>query len=284
MSDTTSFPSSPDGTSSDHGDAGTQTAATTDSLHDLLTRVASGEIDPAEAARLLDSDTAAPTVDLVDDVVAIGSSSIAAVSLVVGGMKLLVVADPTVATAVADGPHSVRQEGTTLVIEAPSIDGYQVREAPKFLGWVPTTWTGGRGEKITVRVNPDLPLLVSATASSVDVTGHHGGLTVNADAASVKVRGHRGPLHGTARMCSVSVHGVVLGDSAFLCEFGSINLRLDPGSDVVVTGVSEMGSLKLGDGAVSQDDTGMRTRGSTGSGPHAFDLTVRMGSASVVVA
>jgi hypothetical protein len=284
MSDTTSFPGSPDHTSSGHGEAPTPGTATSDSLRDLLSRVAAGEVDPAEAARLLDHDATVPTVDRDTVVVPTASSSVGAISVVGGGVKLVVIADPGVATAVADGPHSVRQEGETLVIEAPSTDGYQVREAPKYLGWVTGVWTGGRGEKITVRVNPDLPLTVQATACSVDISGVHASLTVNADAASVKVREHRGAVHGTARMCSVSIKGAVTGDSSFLCEFGSINLRLDPGSDVVVTAVSEMGSLKLGGGEVSQDDSGMRMRGSAGSGPHAFDLTVRMGSASVVAA
>ena len=159
-----------------------------------------------------------------------------------------------------------------------------MREAPKYLGWVPTVWTGGRGEKITVRVNPDLPLTVHATACSVDISGVHADLTVNADAASVKVREHRGALHGTARMCSVSVRGAVTGDSSLLCEFGSVDLRLDAGSDVVVTAVSEMGKLKIAGHDVSQEDNGLRMRGTAGSGSHSFDLTVRMGSASVVAA
>ncbi|HSN06359.1 MAG TPA: hypothetical protein VLV82_03365 [Candidatus Angelobacter sp.] len=267
------------------GAARTTGTATSDPLRDLLTRVAAGEVDPTEAARLLD-EAGTPGLDrgTADTVVATGSPSVAAVTLLAGGVKLVVVADPTVATAVADGPHSVRHDGSTLVIEAPSGEGYQVQDKPRFLGWVPTVWTGGRGERVTVRVNPDLPLTVRATACSVDVSGVHADLTVTADASSVKVQEHRGALHGTARMSSVSIVGAITGASSYLCEFGSLNLRLTPGSDVVVAAMAEMGSLRVGDGQVTPEDGGMRSRATTGSGSHPFDLTVRMGSASVVAA
>jgi hypothetical protein len=85
-------------------------------------------------------------------------------------------------------------------------------------------------------------------------------------------------------MSSVSVVGAITGASSYVCEFGSLNLRLTAGSDVVVAATSEMGSLRIGDGQVTPDDGGMRSRGTTGSGAHPFDVTVRMGSASVVAA
>jgi hypothetical protein len=258
------------------------------SLRDLLSRVASGDLDPSDAARLLDEDASAPTVDQHDlaatRATPAASSSVGSIRVLAGGVKLVIVADPTVATAVAEGPHSVRHDGSTLVIEAPSGEGYQVQDKPKYLGWVPTVWTGGRGERITVRVNPDLPLAVEATASSVEVTGLHADLTVKTQASAVKVREHRGTIHGTATMSSLSVVGVVTGASSLVCEFGSLDLRLKAGSDVVVQAVSEMGSLKLGDSKASQEDNGLRMRGSTGHGAHIFDVTVRMGSASVVAA
>ncbi len=285
MDETAPFPGTPDPTGPGQGDA--PGAATTDPLRDLLTRVASGELDPADAARQLDEDAGAPTLDRRDSRDALaptGSPSVAAISVRAGGVKLVVVADPTVATAVADGPHSVRHDGSMLVVEVPDGEGYQVQDKPRFLGWVPTVWTGGRGERVTVRVNPDLPLTIDATACNVDVTGVHADLTVTAQASSVKVREHRGPLHGSARASSVSMVGAVTGTSSYLCEFGSLNLRLTPGSDVVVAAVCELGALKLGDGHVIQEDGGMRSHGTAGSGAHTFDVTVRMGSASVVAA
>jgi hypothetical protein len=280
MSDTSSFPSTPDD-SSPHGDPAT------DSLRDLLTRVAAGEIDAAEAARLLDEDPAAPTLDRTSALTASPSGSVAAIIIKTGGVKLTVVADPTVDTLVADGPHTLRQDGPTLVLEAPGADGWKTQPAPKYLGWVPNVvWTAGRGEKVHVRVNPALPLTVDATASAVEIVGTRSSLTLGGSASSVKVRDHVGSLHGTLSMGSAAVVGTITGPSDFSCELGSLDLRLDRGSDVTVTAFAEMGSLKVAGGTEAEtsfDGTASRTV-VAGAGMHPFGVTVRMGSASIVVA
>lgn len=252
------------------------------SLRDLLSRVASGDLDPSEAARLLDEDATTPTVDQREVGDLTTTSSVTSVQLLAGGVNLIVIADPGVASAVADGSHSVRHDGSRLLIEAPGGDGYQVRDKPKYLGWVPSVWTGGRGERVTVRVNPDLPLGIEATACKVDLSGLHADLTLKVQASSVSVREHRGALHGSAVGSSVGIVGAITEASSLVCEFGSLEVRLTAGSDVTVNAVSEMGSLKLGDGKATTEDNGLRSRGSTGHGAHVFDLLVRMGSASVV--
>jgi hypothetical protein len=280
MSDTTSFPSTPDDSS--HGDPAT------DSLRDLLTRVAAGEIDAAEAARLLDEDASAPTLDRTSDLPASPSGRVTALIIKAGGVKLTVVADPTVDTLVADGPHTLRQDGPTLVLEAPGADGWKTQPAPKYLGWVPNVvWTAGRGEKVHVRVNPALPLTVDATASAVEIVGTRSSLTLGGSASSVKVRDHVGSLHGTLSMGSAAVVGVITGPSDFSCELGSVDLRLDRGSDVTVTAFAEMGSLKVAGGDAGSDASfdGTASRAVVaGAGTHPFGVTVRMGSASIVVA
>jgi hypothetical protein len=279
MSDTASVPSTPDDSS--HGDPAT------DSLRDLLTRVAAGEIDAAEAARLLDEDTTAPTIDRTSALTTSPSGSVAAIMIKTGGVKLTVVADPTVDTLVADGPHTQRHDGPTLVLEAPGADGWKTQPAPKYLGWVPNVvWTAGRGEKVHVRVNPALPLTVDATASAVEIVGTRSSLTLGGSASSVKVRDHVGSLHGTLSMGSAAVVGTITGPSDFSCELGSLDLRLDRGSDVTVTAFAEMGSLKVAGGTdaeTSFDGTASRTV-VAGAGTNPFGITVRMGSASIVVA
>ena len=258
-----------------------------DSLRDLLSRVAAGDLDPAEAARLLDEDPAAPTVDRTTDLTASPSGSVTAIHLKAGGVKLTVVADPTVDTLVADGPHALRQDGPTLVLEAPGEDGWRTQPPPKFLGWVPNVvWTAGRGEKLHVRVNPAIPLTVDASASAVEIVGTRSSLTLGGSASSVKVRDHVGTVHGTLSMGSLAVVGVFTGPSDLACELGSVDLRLDRGSDVTVTAFAEMGSLRVagGEGADdSFDGTASRTV-VAGAGTHPFALTVRMGSGSIVAA
>src|SRR2546427_5426136 len=85
-----------------------------------------------------------------------------------------VVADRTVATAVAEGPHRVRVDGDTMVIEHVP---FQEED----------TWTFGMAGRrieingfdfktrrsLKVRMNPDLPLAVSVQAGSLRVAGVH---------------------------------------------------------------------------------------------------------------
>ncbi|HET7901111.1 MAG TPA: hypothetical protein VFL59_07965 [Candidatus Nanopelagicales bacterium] len=257
-------------------------------LRDVLSRVAAGDLDPVEAARLLDEDPAAPTLDRTSDVPASPSGSVAAILIRAGGVKLTVVADPTVDTLVADGAHSLRHDGSTLVLESPREEGYQTEPPPRFLGWVPgVVWTAGRGEKVHVRVNPDLPLTVDTTACGVEIIGTRSSLTLAGSASSVKVRDHVGTLHGTLSMGSLAVVGVVTGPSDLSCELGSLDLRLDRGSDATVSAVVEMGSLKVagGDAAGKSSSDGSTSRTVVaGNGTHPFGVTVRMGSATIGVA
>lgn len=257
-----------------------------DSLRDLLARVAAGDLDPAEAARLLDEDPAAPTVDAAAAAPARLDGSVAAIVVHAGGVKLTVVADPTVDTVVVDGPHALRREGSTLVLDAPGEEGWRTTPPPRFLGWVPTVWTGGRGEKVTVRVSPRIPLTVEATACSVEVTGLRSSLTLGGSASSVKVRDHEGGLHGSMAMGSLSVVATVAEPSELTCELGSLDVRLTQRSDVTVTATCELGEVKVADADGKQKAASSSSRETVvaGSGTHPFTVAVRLGSATVGVA
>jgi hypothetical protein len=103
----------------------------------------------------------------------------------------------------------------------------------------------------------------------------------------VKVRDHVGTIHGTLSMGSAALVGVITGPSDFACELGSVDLRLDRGTDATVTAFAEMGSLKVAGGGPAADASFDGTASRTivaGDGTHPFGITVRMGSASIVVA
>lgn len=251
----------------------------TTSLRDLLTRVASGEIDPAEAARLLDEDPTVPTIDRTS----VPTSTVGVV-IKAGGVKLTVLHDPGVDTAYVEGPHALHEEGGTLVIEMPSGEGYRTTDAPRFLGWVPSVWTGGRGEKVTVRINPELPLTIEATACAVEVVGHSAPLALRCTSSSIKIRGHRGTVTGSVTMSSLDVDGLLTGPGSLVCELGSVNLRMLPGSDLALRTTGELSSIKINGEKTDLgfDAEGRHTRIGAGSTP--YDLSVRMGSATVVAA
>jgi hypothetical protein len=255
-----------------------------DPLRDLLARVAAGEVGPEEAARLLDSDPTAPTLDQTSAPVAV-DGPVGSLTVHAGGVKLTVVADPTVDTVVVDGPHSLRREGTALVLETPGGDGWRTTPPPRFLGWVPTVWTAGRGEKVHVRVNPRIPVTLEATACSVEVTGLRAALTLGGSASSVKVRDHEGALHGSMAMGSLAVVATVDAPSDLTCELGSLDVRLTRRSDVTVTATSELGEVKVaGPDQVERETSTSRQTIVVGSGANPFTVAVRLGSASVVVA
>lgn len=253
-------------------------------LRDVLTRVAAGELDPTEAARLLDADPSLPTLDGSDGSAPTG---VAVTSLTVraGGVKLTVVADPTVDTVVVDGPHAMRRDGSAMVVEAPGADGWRTTPPPRFLGWVPTVWTAGRGERVHVRVNPRIPVVLEATACSVEVTGLRTALTLGGSASSVKVRDHEGALHGSMAMGSMTVAGTVTEPSDLACELGSLEVRLSARSDVTVTATAELGEVTVtGPGKAAKETSTARQTLVVGDGAHPFALAVRLGSASVALA
>src|SRR5258706_6014568 len=110
-----------------------------------------------------------------------------------------VVADRTVATAVAEGPHRVRVDGDTMVIEHVP---FQEED----------TWTFGMAGRrieingfdfkarrsLKVRMNPDLPLAVSVQAGSLRVGGVHGAISADAQAGRCTVHDIRWTVHVVA--------------------------------------------------------------------------------------
>lgn len=258
-------------------------------LHDVLTRVANGELDPADAARLLDEDPQAPTVDRVSPATHDGVTGIAVGAT---GVRLTVVADPTVATAVADGPHKVRQDGDRLVFELPGRergpDGFEVTPRWQW-GRMRLDWPYGSGERVALRVNPALPLSLTLTACDASVRGLRAALDVAAASGALVVSDHHGPLRGTCSASSAKIEAVLSGDDdALSCDMGSLKLSLLPGSDTTLTASAEMGAVKVSGAGVragSDDLPGLHTTStaSVGAGRGRLTIAIRMGAAKVVL-
>ena len=250
-------------------------------LRDVLSRVAAGELDPAEAARLLDDDPTVPTIDRL------ASAADLVVNVEAMGVKLRVIADPSVATAIADGPHRVTQGADgTLRFDLPGRTnpgdaGYQV-EPRRFFGLLPSQWHGS-GERITLRVNPLARLSLALTACSAEISGTTGELAFTCTSSSVRISEHRGALRGVTTMSSTNIGAVVTGPSSLSCELGSLNLRLGAGSDVTLTASCEMGSVKVAGARTAKEAFAGNTNSTEiiGAGTHVFELSVRMGSANV---
>jgi hypothetical protein len=162
--------------------------------------------------------------------------------------KVRIIGDPSVSTVSVDGPHEMRREGTTLVIDSdrdlPFGDPFQ---------FLPTgrgrfrVLTGGRSfglnTDLVLRANPELEIDVDVTAGSLLVRDV-GRVRARVTAGSARVESVRGPLDihvvgGTAKIDSI-VQGA---DNRIRCESGSVVLRLRPGSDVRFRPEAQLGRI-----------------------------------------
>src|SRR6185369_6367663 len=111
---------------------------------------------------------------------ATGEQAVSRVRVQASGRPVRVVADPTVATVTVEGPHNVRRDGTTLVVDAPVAGAsdpegsYRYERKTGLARWISQATLVGI--PLTLRVNPDLELDLEVLAGSLAVSGSHGPL------------------------------------------------------------------------------------------------------------
>jgi hypothetical protein len=263
-------------------------------MRSLLEQVAAGQLDPAEAARLLDSPAtpAAPPASEPSSVRVVPAPTPEQAPRADGIRRLLiratarsvrVVADPSVATVDVEGPHRTVREDDLLRIEsdlAGPEPGSWSQESPA-TWWRSFVQTGALGERLVVRVNPELAVEAEVTAGSLEVVGVTHGLRFRATAGSVKATGCAGPVDGVVQAGSAKLELRPTGTSRVRCESGSVDLRLLPGSDVTVRTDLELGDLKVYDTDGTTSKPPSREPLVVGAGTATFDLEVVMGSIKV---
>jgi hypothetical protein len=164
-------------------------------------------------------------------------------------------AEPTGATGSAGGAHTVRREGDTLIVESNQFQGFtefdggefgETRGAwsfmPRSVAWARSM----KGDHVTIRVNPALPITIDSAGAAVRVSGCEGGARIRLVAASLKLDRVRGPLELDALTSSVKGTVAITGTSRISAESASVKLTLLPGSDVRVNaGSNRMGKVIL---------------------------------------
>lgn len=260
-----------------------------DSRRAILEEVAAGSLTPSEGAARLEAieqgprGTTASTANEPAPRVLAGISLVKVVSVM---DEAIIVGDDSVAEAVADGPHTVRREGDTVVFEAegPVGEGYR-HERVRRLGWF-AGWTGPR-EPIRVRINPDLPLEVETQAGSVKIDGVRASIRGRVQAGSLKIAGFESPLDISVQAGSVRASGrLSAGASHISCEAGSVKLALAPDSNVRVSAVATLGRVQLGDAGsspTSRGGIGDRQELVIGAGAASLEIDAAMGSVQVSV-
>ena len=250
-----------------------------DERREILSQVAAGELSPEEAARRLE-ELNAEAPPSVATAIARPAGEIRRVQLVRAFGTLEVIGDPSVREAVADGPHVAHREGDTLRIEG---DWSDDDEGFRFGHQRVRIKIGGVNvNRLTVRMNPDLPLEIETQAGSVRVRGIRGPIKAEVQAGSTRIEDFRGPLDLSVQAGSVRADGVLdHGDSRIRCEAGNVRLHLQRGSSVRMKAHSSLGKISL-DGS---DDTwvlgGGRREVVVGGGAATLSLEASMGNVRV---
>jgi hypothetical protein len=287
---------------------------TDDEVRDVLRRVAQGELDPDEAARLLDGDASTADEAAEDFVAAAGSDETARRLHIAGrGRKIRIMGDASVRELLVRGRHSMRRDGEVLRVDCDPIGEYGEEQSLHGLfavvgGGPPWTWgregdwgrrdweRRGRSEHrrrmgppqgfqfasepLEVRANPDLALTLDLVAGAVRCSDMHGPIDCSMTAGSVVLAGVNGPLQVSVSAGSLAVQGPISrGASRIDCDMGSVKVRLDPGADVRVKVESEMSraDVRLGDWS------GKAGRGEwvVGNGTASLDISSSMGSVKI---
>jgi hypothetical protein len=166
--------------------------------------------------------------------------------------RVRVVGDPSVATVAIDGPHTVRRDGSTLVVAG---ETEIVPTDNAFVLLAGGAWKEvagkiqqnlGQNLELKVRVRPDLPVGVEVIAGSLQVDGARALDHVRVTAGSLRVNGAHSPIDllvqaGSAQVSTVQTHG----HSRLRCESGSLQLTLEPGSDARVRSDVQLGRFSV---------------------------------------
>jgi hypothetical protein len=259
-----------------------------DLQREIVSQVAAGKITPEEGAARLESlgevesrgvaESPAPRAP-----VAAGGPDTRRIKVVSQVGSTEIVGDPSVAYVVADGPHTARQEGDTMVISHAPFD-----EIDNF--------TFGRGERrivvngsdfhrrrLTVRMNPKLALIANVQAGSVRIEGVHGPIEGEVQAGNCQVAGFRGPLNFVIQMGNLSASGRLdSGESRVRCEMGSVKIHLEQGSSVRVTARTTLGKVTCEGQATDRVSVGQTGKDVTfGSGAGSLDIDCTAGNVRV---
>jgi hypothetical protein len=244
-----------------------------DPKREILNQVAAGSITAEEgAARLEALESEASGATAVPPSAAPTWSGVRQVTVNARFGNTEIVGDPTVATAIADGPHRARQEGDTMVIEQSTMGGE-------------TTFEFGRSRisipgfdslnKLTVRMNPTLALRTKVQAGNLRIQGVRGPVTSDVQAGNCIVEGFAGPVNLTVSAGNLEATGRLDGGSSSIrCQMGEVRVNLDRTSSVRITARTTLGKV---------DVQGVRD-GVVGAGAGSLEISCTMGDVQLTVA
>jgi len=252
-----------------------------DELRDLLNQVAAGQISPEDAESALQK--ASPSTEPVEEELA--PEPVRRITVRGSAVRLVVVADPEVDTAIAEGPHRVSHVGDRLTVHSDLRVGEYEAEAPKstFASWLSNV--NRAGSTLRVRVNPHLPLDVLNVAGSLELAGMQAPTSVGVEAGSAKLHDGAGQLTLSVASGSADVEWQFHGESSVTTDLGSARLTALPGSDVQITAEATLGlaTIRLADGTTIKATAEGHPPVRAGAGTGRLTASTRLGSLVVSV-
>lgn len=261
-------------------------------LTSILSDLADGRIDAAEASRRIDAlkgGPAGPPEDRPQErpsdppreaptgQTPRGGAERVAIRAV--GRRVRVVGDPSVATVAIEGPHVLRRQGSTLEVTSdgdlgPTLEGFSLLRPPRSLDDLRSV---SLVRELVVRVNPTLVVDAEVTAGSlaVDNVATLGRIRVTAGGATL--RGVGRVEDALIQAGTATVEGVLRsGRSRVRCESGSLTVTLLAGSSVTIRGDAQVGRIAWpGEDSTHVDEVVV------GDGTARLDVGIVMGHATI---
>ena len=243
-----------------------------DPKREILNQVASGSITAEEgAARLEAVELQTATAQPIPAPAPVADAAIRQVTVNTRFGNTEIVGDPTVATAVADGPHRARQEGDSMVIDQSLLGGETTFEFNRSRISIPGF---NSRDNLVVRMNPALALRMRVQAGNVSIRGVKGPVTSDVQAGNCIVDGFAGPVNLMVSAGNLEASGRLDGgSSAIRCQMGEVKVNLDKTSNVRISAHTTLGQI---------DIEGVRDQ-VIGTGAGTLDISCTMGDVKVKV-
>ena len=243
-----------------------------DPRREILNQVASGTITAEEGAARLEALESEPAGEAATPApVAAASTGIRQVTVNSRFGNTEIVGDPSVATAVADGPHRARQEGDSMVIDQSLLGGETTFEFNRSRVSIPGF---NSRDRLVVRMNPALALRMRVQAGNVAIRGVKGPITSDVQAGNCTVDGFAGPVNLVVSAGNLEASGRLDGgSSAIRCQMGEVKVNLDKTSNVRISAHTTLGKIEV---------EGVRDQ-VIGTGAGTLDISCTMGDVKVSV-
>lgn len=241
-----------------------------DPKREILNQVAAGTISAEEGAARLEALESEPSPATPPPAPA-PTTNIRQVTVNSRFGNTTIVGDPTVATAVADGPHRARQDGDTMVIDQSLVRGSTTFEFSRTRISIPGF---DRENNLIVRMNPALALRTRVQAGNLQIQGVKGPVTSDVQAGNCIVEGFAGPVNLNVSAGNLEARGRLDGGaSSIRCQMGEVKVDLDPTSNVRITAHTTLGQVDL-DGVPGHV---------VGTGAGSLEISCTMGDVKVRV-